>query len=131
VVGSVRVAGAVLEPVNTSELLCDLRSLGADGDTWMLDLSETQERPLQGVLRRGRTELRVEGANRLERGPATWETAGYHLSLDGRNLAAVETLNDGSVWLARSLEPELRGVVAATAAALLLFEDLRGSLPRD
>jgi hypothetical protein len=128
-VADVRVAGATIEPVSTSELVCDLRSLDEDGRSWMLDLSETHERPLRGVLRRGRTELRVAGTDRLDRGLPIGETAGYHLSLDDRPLAAVETLNEGSVWLSRSLEPELRGVVSATAAALLLFEDLREGLP--
>jgi hypothetical protein len=40
----------------------------------------------------------------------------------------VETLNSGAVWMGPDLEPAQRQIVAAAASALLLLEDLRGSL---
>jgi hypothetical protein len=74
--------------------------------------------------------ITVQGTNRLA---GTFlplgETSGYSFAAAGKTLAAVEVINNGAVWLAPDLDPALRGPVTAAIASLLLFEELRKTLP--
>ncbi len=61
-----------------------------------------------------------------------FEAAGYLLTLRGETVAAVEIINRGAVWIHPAVEPEMRGALAAAAAALLLHQDLLAlDLPSD
>jgi len=55
-------------------------------------------------------------------------TTGYRFERDGRAVAAVDVMNDGSVWFHAGADAGARAVIAAAAAALLLLEDLRATL---
>ncbi len=44
-------------------------------------------------------------------------------------LAAVEVLNNGAVWLSPKTDAAHRGPILAALSALLLFEELRPTLP--
>jgi hypothetical protein len=54
------------------------------------------------------------------------DPVGYKLYENGKLVAAVQTLNDGAVWLSRDASLEVRQVASLAAAALLLFPQLRG-----
>jgi hypothetical protein len=50
------------------------------------------------------------------------DPVGYVVSRGGHALAAVETINRGRVWILPGLDSATREALAATAAALLLFD---------
>ena len=62
----------------------------------------------------------------LEGGQASWSTTalGYELVHDGRVIAAVETLNNGRVWINPALPESQQLITAGVAAALLLRSSL-------
>ena len=72
----------------------------------------------------------VKGTDRLAGTPLPLgETAGYIFEQAGKPIAAVEVINNGAVWLSPDLDPALRGPVTAAISSLLLFEELRKTLP--
>lgn len=102
----------------------------APDEEWTLDLTETFDRPLKGTLRRGDRTVTVTGTNKLAGTPLPLdETTGYVFETDGRPVAAVEVINNGAVWIAPDIDPTLRAPVTAAIASLLLFEELRKTLP--
>lgn len=123
------VAGVEVRPIDRSSVQCELRPIGG-GAPWRLALAESGERPLSGTVEGGETTFQVRGTDRVAGGrlPAPG-TMGYHLLAgDGRARGAVQTADDGTVWLDTSLAPAERSVLAATATALLLVEELRATL---
>ncbi len=99
-------------------------------DLWVLEMSEKGERPMAGTLRRNDMVFSVLGTNRLEglRLPLG-DTSGYVFSWGSQVLAAVEVVNKGAVWMAPDVKPEHRAPLLAAISSLLLFEDLRATLP--
>jgi hypothetical protein len=103
---------------------------GEGGAEWTLDLREKGEMPLAGTLRGAGERIEVRGTNKLAGTPLRLgETAGYVFERGGRALAAVEVINRGAVWLSPDLDPALRPAIVAAVASLLLFEELRPTLP--
>ncbi len=85
---------------------------------------------MQGTLSQGNQVLAVRGTNRLAGTPfPLGDTSGYVFEAGGRTIAAVEVINNGAVWLSPGLDPALCGPVTAAISALLLFEELRATLP--
>jgi hypothetical protein len=70
--------------------------------------------------------LVIQSVSQLEGGQSSWSTTalGYELVDDGKVLAAVETLNDGRVWISPQLSSQQQLVTAGIAAALLLRSSL-------
>jgi len=102
-------------------------SLKVGGTTWELHLDPGRNGALIGTLRvphSGRV-LDIRSVHALA--GAAWkvgEPVGYELRRDGAPIAAAETINAGRVWLAASLDPAERDVVAAALTALLFFTPL-------
>ena len=126
------VAGVEVRPLDRSSVQCELRPVDG-GSPWRLSLAESGERPMSGTVEGGDRAFQVRGTNRIA-GSSVFTaegTMGYHLLAgDGRARGAVQTADDGTVWLDRSLAPAERSVLAATATALLLVEELRATLAR-
>ncbi len=122
--------GFAIELRNRSGFSARLVPAAAPNAEWTLELKEKSEKPLEGTLRQGARTIVVSGTNRLAgtRFPLG-ETSGYVFTLNQRPIAAVEVINDGAVWLATDIAPDVRIAVAHAAAALLLFEELRATLP--
>jgi hypothetical protein len=99
-------------------------------DIWVMELSEKGENPMAGTLRRNDMVISVLGTNRLEglKLPLG-DTSGYVFSWGSQVLAAVEVVNKGAVWMAPDVKPEHRAPLIAAISSLLLFEDLRATLP--
>jgi hypothetical protein len=99
-------------------------------DIWVMELSEKGENPMAGTLRRNDMVFSVLGTNRLEglKLPLG-DTSGYVFSWGSQVLAAVEVVNKGAVWMAPDVKPEHRAPLLAAISSLLLFEDLRATLP--
>lgn len=122
--------GFDIELRNKSGFMALLSPDARPDDTWTLDLTEKGEHPLAGTLSRNGELIDVRGTNRLA---GTFlplgETSGYVFESRGKPVAAVEVINDGAVWLSPELDPTLRAPVTAAISALLLFEELRKTLP--
>jgi hypothetical protein len=93
---------------------------------WKLVLGQsTGEQSLGGVLEKDDVRITIEGRHDLAQTPLPiYEAAGYILTLKGEAVAAVEVINKGAVWIHPGVSPEIRGVLAAAASALLLYQDL-------
>lgn len=65
--------------------------------------------------------LEVRSIHRIGSSIPSGEPFGYEILEGGRRVAAVETINRGRVWIAP--DAPNRDTLAATAAALLLFQD--------
>jgi hypothetical protein len=105
-----------------------------DREPWLLALGQAYgERALHGVLERGDLKIAISAQHRLAQSSMpVMEAAGYLLSLRGETVAAVEIINRGAVWIHPGVAPEIRGALAAAAAALLLHQDLLAiGLPSD
>jgi hypothetical protein len=90
----------------------------AEGERHTLRLASSRDRPLAGQVV-GPAGYRVAGSDRVGAGRVTG-TAGYTLTrIGGPAVAAVDVMNDGAVYLASAADD----VVAAVAAALLLYQD--------
>lgn len=90
----------------------------AEGERHTLQLESSRDRPLAGQVV-GPAGYRVAGSDRAGGGRVTG-TAGYTLTrIGGSAVAAVDVMNDGAVYLADGSGD----VVAAVAAALLLYQD--------
>jgi hypothetical protein len=93
--------------------------------TWRMQLRADVQGRLRGTLSGGGRGLAVEGSTPLGTDRGCCLSAGYYLrDGDGRTLAAVETIRDGTVWLAPNLSHGDRRLAAAAAAALLAYEPL-------
>lgn len=122
--------GGAIALTDRSGFGAHLAPADAPQDLWVLELSERWERSLRGTLRGAGGVFTVKGTNRLAGTPLPMgETSGYAIEWGSQVLAAVEVINDGAVWIAPDLRPEHRAPLMAAIAALLLFEDLRATLP--
>jgi hypothetical protein len=120
----IEIGGVEMRAEDRSALDCSL--LSTDGERWILSLTEQRDSPLAGTLSSDGRSFEVAGSNRLEGSRLPVEGAsGYELRDGDRVAAAIEVLNDGRVWI---VAPHDQALLAATAAALLLVEDLRATL---
>ena len=70
--------------------------------------------------------ITIHPVGSLQGGQSSWSTTalGYELKQDGRTVAAVETLNEGRVWISPELPADEQLLVAGVASALLLRSSL-------
>lgn len=107
-----------------------------DGD-WEFIVYNTNNRNAfegsNGVLRKGDREIYISDVRSIN-GKNSFLTKGiiygYTLYENGKELAAVETINNGRVFLRRNLPPDLRHILQNMSAALLLRSDLSGDLDK-
>jgi hypothetical protein len=95
--------------------------------TWRLVVLQAMNRlPHGDLVGPDNTRLDVLGTARDARGVESVGGAplGYHIVDGTRTLAAVEVTSGGAVWFDPGLAPERRDLVAAVAAALLLWDYL-------
>jgi hypothetical protein len=109
---------------NRAELDCTIAPAEDPDDAWTLSLRGESETSFEGTLSDGDEDLHVMGINELENALSSGSITGYEIHDEGA-VAAVEVINDGTVWLDSASTDERRAVLAATVASLLLYEDLR------
>lgn len=118
--------GLVVELAHGSQpiLVC---GIGEDlqGNRWVLSLAR-REAGLAGEVRRtpdgSGPGMSVVSNHNLEGSRlAQVDPVGYHILVDGRVVAGVETINAGRVWMTPQAAPGRQEVVAAVVTALLLF----------
>ena len=95
-------------------------AIGDTSRTWRLVVLQAMNQLPHGDLVGPDTRLDVLGSG-YSVGDAPF---GYHIVDGTRAVAAVEVLGEGAVWLDPGLAPERRDLVAAVAAALLLWDYL-------
>ena len=123
-------SGISIEVSNKSGFAAHLSPQDRPQELWVMELAEQGEQPLKGSLRHNDVVYAVTGTNKLAGTRLPLEgTSGYVVALDGEALAAVEVINNGAVWVAPHLSAEQRQPLLAAVSALLLFEDLRATLP--
>lgn len=123
-------AGFAAEIRNQSGFSAELAPADQPEAAWLLELFERAEQPLAGTFRRGAETLVVSGTGQLAGASLPFgEAAGYVITRVGSAIAAVEVINKGAVWLAPDLPTHLRLPVVAAISSLLLFEELRPTLP--
>ena len=96
-------------------------------DLFVEDLNQNRTSgDVTGALRGGGLDIAVRPVWQLASGKKTWDIRplGYEFADGETVVGAVETVNDGRVWLDDTLEPEPRLVLAGLASALLLRSDL-------
>ena len=70
--------------------------------------------------------MEIRGSRSLENGAwQSMEVTGYVLVLDGREIAAVDVMNDGVVRIRNGLDDKVLDAVSVTAASLLLYRELK------
>jgi len=79
-----------------------------------------------GQLKGSGAEFSIRPVTSLENGQSSWSTTalGYEFWQGNRAIAAVETLNDGRVWINPALTGQQQLLAAGVAAALLLRNSL-------
>lgn len=107
---------------------CAVRGVGEGDYEWVVaDLNQNRTSgEVSGSLIGPDLALSFRPVWHLANGKKTWDTRplGIELLSDGHVVAAVETVNEGRVWLGDALSGEQRLVVAAALSALLLRSDL-------
>lgn len=81
---------------------------------------------ITGQVKGPEVDFDIRAVSSLEGGQSSWSTTalGYELVQDGQVIAAVETLNEGRVWIAPQLTDSQQLITAGVAAALLLRNSL-------
>jgi|FLOH01.1.fsa_nt_gi hypothetical protein len=112
--------------LENTNLLIGLMSSLETGATWKLVLARPSgDALMNGTLTDGTRTIDIEGSRRVANSslPIS-EASGYTFLQNGRALVAVEVINAGAMWVLRASDPELRDVLTAASAALLLYRDL-------
>lgn len=81
---------------------------------------------VEGALRGEGLDIAIRPVWHLASGKKTWDTRplGFEFTQGETVVAAVESVNEGRVWLDDTIDPEVRLVLAGLASALLLRSDL-------
>lgn len=124
-----RVARAVDINLRTKDLFSGTVVIGEEEpyDFFVEDLNQNRTSgEVYGRVRGPGVDLGFRPVWHLATGQKTWDTRPLGIEfVDGDEVvAAVETVNDGRVWLNGALEPRHRLVIAGVASALLLRSDL-------
>ncbi len=98
----------------------------SDGAKWTMVLNQDSGESLfRGVFTDGTEAYSVAGTHKLAGSPMPLSDAsGYILIQNGKQVAAVEVINAGAVWLSSGLTSSQQDALSAAATALLLFKDL-------
>jgi hypothetical protein len=105
------------------QLVCTLKHEGGEEPSKLVMEQSINERTLTGIMTDGATQIEISATHKLtttsfEAGIPT----GYIFNIKDRPAGAVEVINKGVVWLNKSVTPEVRSALAATSAALLLYQ---------
>lgn len=96
-------------------------------DFLLTDLNQNNWfRPAEGFVRYEDSTIEVQPVDKLSNGKRAlgMQSLGFQFVFNGEVVGAVETLNNGRVWLKDGLAPELRLVLGSVSAALLLRSEL-------
>jgi hypothetical protein len=104
-----------------SAFVCTLVPDGG-GESWNLYLirsGQGREAMLNGALVGSGQSLEVTMTRTYADGSSPLSPVGYHFSMNGEAVAAVQVNNPSQVWMSDALDPELRDTIAAGVGALV------------
>ena len=84
---------------------------------------ENFKKEVKGYLKQGNSEIIIKGAYIHKTQFLPDEPEGYEFILNNKTIAAVETINNGYVWMLPELDEELKLTLAGLSTDLLLRED--------
>ena len=120
-----------IEDTPTKQLACTLiQEASAIPSKLVMGLSKSgNESTLQGVLINDATQIDISATHEFNSTPLQASTpTGYVFRIGGHPVGAVEVINNGTVWLGKSVTPEIRSSLAVTSAVLLLYQDVQEEL---
>lgn len=87
-------------------------------------------REASGVIRGRDVAVDIRPVQRLDSGKKmlSQQAPGFEFVMDGKVVGAVETLNEGRVWLRNDLSADVKTIITGVSAALLLRTDLDEAL---
>lgn len=123
--------GFAVEFASSRQLVCALKQEGSEELTKLVMKQSANDMEIQGVMTDGATQVEISVTHKLDTTPLkVSDPTGYIFRIDGRPVGAVEVINKGTVWLDNSVAPEMRSALAATSAALLLYQNIKENLER-
>lgn len=90
-----------------------------------------KDRPTTGSIRSGRENIQIQPIRGLDGQPKFMKRMyvyGHEFVLDNKVIAAVSTLNKGTVWIDPALNEEMKTVIAAVATGLILRNNVEDTL---
>jgi hypothetical protein len=118
--------GFGIEFSSNRQLVCILKQEGGEKFLTLVMAQSANETAFQGILTDGATRIDISATHKLDTTPLPLrEPTGYIFHIKGRPVGAVEVINKGTVWLNNSVTPETRSALAATSAALLLYQNIQ------
>lgn len=118
--------GLGIEMSSNRQLVCTLEHEDDGGPSRLFMAQSARDKVLTGIMKGGAAQIDISATHKLEGSPLkAGEPTGYVFHIGGRPVGAVEVINKGTVWLDGSETPEIRSALAATSAALLLYQDIK------
>lgn len=90
--------------------------------SWSLALGTSDPRRASGTLTLGEATFAIDSSNWVNNGKRVPAPVGFVVRSQDGPVAAVELVDQGTVWIAPELEPADRAALAGAAAALLLYD---------
>jgi len=114
-----------METYGRAGYLCAFQPLDGSG-YWQISMTRPSGQTLySGVLSGPGKRFSVQGTHALAGTSIPLsDPTGYIFSLPGRPVAAVQVINEGTVWISPALPRPQRDALAAAAAGLLLYQEL-------
>ncbi len=120
--------GLSIERSPDRNLACSFKQEGSEEHSTLVMTQSNSESFLQGAMTYDATQINISATNKMAGSPFPLKDAtGYMFHIEGRLIGAVEVFTKGTVWLDDTATPEIRSVLAATASALLLYQDIKSS----
>jgi hypothetical protein len=125
----------VTVPLEPYRLACEVAAEGEGRAATALSLEArvppgwpaSGEGAVAGHLRLGALSLEVRSLSRRESGYDGRDVIGFEFLREGRVVGAVQTINDGRVWLATEQPPEVQDAVALASSVLMLNQRWEGN----
>ncbi len=115
-----------IEFSSNRQLVCIMKQAGSGKLSKLVMAQSANDDAFKGIMTDGDTRIDISGTHKLATTPLpVREPTGYTFHIEDRPAGAVEVINKGTVWLNNSLRPETRSALAATSAALLLYQDIK------
>jgi len=118
--------GFGIEFSSNRQLVCILKQEGAKKASELVMAQSLEDDVFRGALIAGAARIDIAATHKLDTTPLKMkDPTGYVFHMEGRPVGAVEVINKGTVWLNNSVMPDTRSALAATSAALLLYQDIK------
>lgn len=120
--------GLVTIPVNAEDLFTAKIVANSGNSIWDLILVNPNRvafsEETKGELKNGNMQYEIKPVRELEQGSFGPRIIGYDFHYNNQVVAAVQTMDNGIVWISKNLDAEQRLILASACSAIMLREDL-------